>query len=127
MQQVDRSVSQALGAFLNNAFTPLIALIAIGSALPLLIPCVSPALVVGVSISLTYMKAARDLKRIDSTTRSPVYALFNEVGSCGRMAWFRLNLNLLPERLIIVTADRSTRSYTRCVCRMTCFRAEPPY
>ena len=77
-QQVDRVVSQALGAFLNNFFTPVMSMYAIGIELPLLVPACAPAMALGATVALRYMKAARDLKRIDSTTRSPVYALFNE-------------------------------------------------
>ena len=43
-QQVDRVVSQALGAFLNNFFTPVMSMYAIGRELPLLVPACAPAM-----------------------------------------------------------------------------------
>ena len=65
-------------SFLNTCFVPIIAFIAIVSNLPYLLPAVLPALLVSANVAVTYMKVARDLKRIDSTTRSPIYACFNE-------------------------------------------------
>ena len=78
VQAVDRNVSNTVMFLIRSLVAPLVSLFAIGRRVPWLLPCFVPVLAVAFSVALRYLSIARDLKRIDSTTKSPVYALFNE-------------------------------------------------
>jgi hypothetical protein len=52
------------------------------------LPCFIPVLAVAFNVARNYLLLARDLKRIDSTTKSPVYALFCvEINQCVECTW----------------------------------------
>jgi len=78
IQAVDRSVAMTTMFLIRSLVAPCVSLFAIGRQVPWLLPCFIPVLAVAFNVARNYLLLARDLKRIDSTTKSPVYALFNE-------------------------------------------------
>lgn len=78
VQAIDRSVSNSVIFLIRGLVSPLVSLYAIGSEVPWLLPCFIPMLAAAFHVANSYLMVARDLKRIDSTTKSPVYACFNE-------------------------------------------------
>ena len=78
VQAVDRNVASTMMFLIRSVAAPLVSLFAIGRRVPWLLPCFVPILAAALVVAKTYLSIARDLKRIDSTTKSPVYALFNE-------------------------------------------------
>mmetsp|Transcript_20847 Transcript_20847/g.62201 ORF Transcript_20847/g.62201 Transcript_20847/m.62201 type:complete len:930 (-) Transcript_20847:24-2813(-) len=78
IQAVDRSVSMTTMFLIRSIVAPLVSLFAIGREVPWLLPCFVPVLLIAFGVARNYLLLARDLKRIDSTTKSPLYALFNE-------------------------------------------------
>ena len=78
IQAIDRSVSNAVMFVIRGVISPMVSLYAIGSEVWWLIPAFIPVLACAFSVARNYLYVARDLKRIDSTTKSPVYAHFNE-------------------------------------------------
>ncbi|KAJ8612536.1 hypothetical protein CTAYLR_003705 [Chrysophaeum taylorii] len=78
IQSIDRNVSNAVVFVIRGVISPLVSLYAIGSSVWWLLPCFIPMLAAAFQVAVSYLHVARDLKRIDSTTKSPVYACFNE-------------------------------------------------
>jgi len=78
IQSIDRNVSNAVTFCIRGAVSPLVSLYAIGVSVWWLILCFVPMLFAAWRVAQSYLSVARDLKRIDSTTKSPVYATFNE-------------------------------------------------
>lgn len=78
IQSIDRQVSNAVTFCIRGAVSPLVSLYAIGVSVWWLLPCFVPMLTAAWVVAKRYLLVARDLKRIDSTTKSPVYGTFNE-------------------------------------------------
>lgn len=78
IQSIDRTVSNAVTFCIRGAVSPLVSLYAIGASVWWLLPCFLPMLIAAWRVAMNYLTVARDLKRIDSSTKSPVYATFNE-------------------------------------------------
>jgi len=78
IQAVDRQVGNSVTFVIRGAVQPLVSLFAIGAHVPLLLPCFFPVLYISYKVCIAYLRVARDLKRIDSTTKSPVFSCFNE-------------------------------------------------
>ena len=57
---------------IRSLVAPCVSLFAIGRQVPWLLPCFIPVLAVAFNVARNYLLLARDLKRIDSTTKSPV-------------------------------------------------------
>mmetsp|Transcript_8958 Transcript_8958/g.12444 ORF Transcript_8958/g.12444 Transcript_8958/m.12444 type:complete len:1272 (+) Transcript_8958:52-3867(+) len=78
IQAIDRNVSNAVVFVIRGFVAPIVSLYAIGTRVWWLLPCFIPVLVTAFQVARDYLIVARDLKRIDSTTKSPVYQCFNE-------------------------------------------------
>eukprot|EP00835_Amoeboradix_gromovi_P005060 NODE_442_length_8548_cov_0.231862.p1 type:complete len:1245 gc:universal NODE_442_length_8548_cov_0.231862:1465-5199(+) len=78
IQVVDREVSGVLSYYLYNGLGTISILFLISSITPLFMLAVVPVAIIYYYISSYYLKTSRELKRLDSTTRSPIYAQFSE-------------------------------------------------
>lgn len=78
---IDESLADGLGFFLNQALQ-LTAIIAAGIAVsPLVLAFAIVLLFFRVLIARLYLPGARDVKKIESTTRSPIFELFDSVAT----------------------------------------------
>ena len=77
--QVDRVIPGNLGNFAVGLVAPLLSLYAVAVSAPPALALLLAVALVALVFARTFLLTARDLKRLDSTTKSPVYALFNEV------------------------------------------------
>ncbi|KAJ3190722.1 hypothetical protein HK101_008433 [Irineochytrium annulatum] len=75
---IDNSLADAYRMFVNTLATSLSTFILICYATPLFVVPLVPLLGVYYFMQAVYRKTSRELKRLDSTTRSPLYANFGE-------------------------------------------------
>ena len=78
IQVIDREVSSVLSYYLYNGLGTISILFLLSSITPMFIFAVIPVSIMYYYISSYYLKTSRELKRLDSTTRSPIYAQFSE-------------------------------------------------
>ena len=78
IQAVDRSVAMTTMFLIRSLVAPCVSLVRHRPPSSVVITVLHPRVAVAFNVARNYLLLARDLKRIDSTTKSPVYALFNE-------------------------------------------------
>eukprot|EP00854_Cymbomonas_tetramitiformis_P009056 gene9056-10731_t len=78
IQSIDQDVVSSFFSFIWALFAPLTTVVAIASNLPLLLAGLVPIVMAFVRIARRYLTSARELKRLESTCKSPVYAHFGE-------------------------------------------------
>ena len=77
-QKTDRNLSSSLGSFVTSVPLPGVALYACAGHQPLELLYLLPVVAIVLRVATVYMRAARDIKRLGSIAKSPVFALFNE-------------------------------------------------
>ncbi|CAN0096597.1 unnamed protein product, partial [Discosporangium mesarthrocarpum] len=78
MQEVDKELMEAFKSTVACAFSALAIVVVISYTVPFLIIFLVPVSAVAVWFGIRYLKASRELKRLDSVSRSPIYAHFSE-------------------------------------------------
>ncbi|KAK1568814.1 hypothetical protein Q3G72_029144 [Acer saccharum] len=75
---IDRNVANSMNAFMNQVWQLLSTFVLIGIVSTISLWAIMPLLVLFYAAYLYYQSTAREVKRLDSITRSPVYAQFGE-------------------------------------------------
>lgn len=75
---VDMSVMNSLGLFVQSLFQIFGILGIISSVTPVFLAFILPILSLYVWVARSYLNASRELKRLESVSRSPIYAQFSE-------------------------------------------------
>ncbi|KAJ3075135.1 hypothetical protein HDU98_009089 [Podochytrium sp. JEL0797] len=78
MSVVDQNVMMALRFFLNRVFVGLTVMFVISSGSLYFVAAVIPIAMVSMHIGKMYLAASRELKRLESVSRSPIYNQFSE-------------------------------------------------
>ncbi|XP_061984251.1 ABC transporter C family member 12-like [Populus nigra] len=76
--EIDRNVANFANNFLNLAWQLLSTFVLIGTVSTISLWAIMPLLILFYSAYLYYQNTSREVKRLDSITRSPVYAQFGE-------------------------------------------------
>lgn len=76
MGEIDVNLTQTMNMTLNSVLSVVTSLVVIIAVTPLFASLVLPLLYIYFKIMNFYRNSAREIKRLDSTTRSPVYAHF---------------------------------------------------
>ncbi|XP_011043294.1 PREDICTED: ABC transporter C family member 12-like isoform X3 [Populus euphratica] len=76
--EIDRNVANSANNFLNLAWQLLSTFVLIGTVSTISLWAIMPLLILFYSAYLYYQNTSREVKRLDSITRSPVYAHFGE-------------------------------------------------
>ncbi|KAK3596597.1 hypothetical protein CHS0354_020940 [Potamilus streckersoni] len=79
IETVDNNLPQTLRMWMNTFFTSLSTLIVISYSTPIFLAVIVPLGILYYLIQRFYIPTSRQLKRIESTTRSPVYTHFGEI------------------------------------------------
>jgi ABC-type multidrug transport system fused ATPase/permease subunit len=80
MKDIDQEVSLFAGLFLATALKIILFLLVIVYVHPLVLCSMIPVALLYGFIGYRYLNAAKELKRIDSSSRSPIFSLFSESG-----------------------------------------------
>ncbi|KAJ3155346.1 hypothetical protein HK101_001556 [Irineochytrium annulatum] len=75
---IDKDVMPSFAIFLsciNDAFSVIVLITLIT---PIFVFAILPIAVVYIAVAVRYLAVSRELKRLDSTTRSPIYSMFSE-------------------------------------------------
>ncbi|KAK4858272.1 hypothetical protein QYF36_013686 [Acer negundo] len=75
---IDRNVANSMNMFMNQVWQLLSTFVLIGIVSTISLWAIMPLLVLFYAAYLYYQSTAREVKRLDSITRSPVYAQFGE-------------------------------------------------
>ena len=75
---VDQEIPFNLRTFMNHCLQIIITIVMIGMATPLFLVIILPVAILYYFIQKFYVPTARQLKRLESTTRSPIYSHFGE-------------------------------------------------
>jgi ABC-type multidrug transport system fused ATPase/permease subunit len=75
---IDTSVMNRLGDFFECLVSSVQTILIIGVSLPLMLFCMAPVVLYFWYVSNQYLKISRDLKRLESVNKSPVFVLFSE-------------------------------------------------
>jgi ABC-type multidrug transport system fused ATPase/permease subunit len=78
LQSIDQELMNYIGDTLRNLLHTIIILIIVFSATPIILILIIPLAIGSILIANPYLHISRDLKRLDSITRSPIYSLFTE-------------------------------------------------
>ncbi|KAK9476428.1 P-loop containing nucleoside triphosphate hydrolase protein [Lipomyces japonicus] len=78
VNRVDENLARVFTNFFTNTFKVLFAIIVISSANPIIILFAIPMTVLYVYFQKFYLRTSRELKRLESVSRSPIYAHFQE-------------------------------------------------
>ena len=78
IESIDNSVMQAIEVFIERVFSGLSIIVLIGSIAPIFLVIVPPTIIMFVYVAKLYVTVSRDLKRLESISRSPIYAQFSE-------------------------------------------------
>lgn len=78
IENVDVMVMEAVEYFVNRVINGVTIIVVIGSLVPNFLYGVLPVIFVYHYVAKRYLMASRELKRIESVTRSPIYAQFSE-------------------------------------------------
>ena len=104
LDQIDQTLPGSFGQFVASTLNIMGAMVAIAVVTPSFSVAIVPLLAVYVSITNYYRRCARELKRLDSVTRSPIFSHFGEtlgglplIRSFKRQTLFRRNNELLLE------------------------------
>jgi len=81
MVDIDQNLMEQLGSFFELFSFTVAIFIVLGVYLPWLILALAPIGVLAYWVSHLYLPTGRELKRLDSTSRSPIYAHFSETMS----------------------------------------------
>ncbi|KAG6581465.1 ABC transporter C family member 12, partial [Cucurbita argyrosperma subsp. sororia] len=76
---IDRTLAHIMNMFLGQLWQLLSTFVLIGLVSPISLWAITPLLIVFYAVYLYYQSTSREVKRLDSITRSPVYAQFGEV------------------------------------------------
>ena len=74
----DMSVMGCLGFFVQSLFRMINILVIVTFATPLFLLFITPTLVLYYYVAKAYLNTSRELKRLESVTRSPIYGQFSE-------------------------------------------------
>ncbi|KAI8930188.1 hypothetical protein BC831DRAFT_508630 [Entophlyctis helioformis] len=77
-KDIDQEVGSSIGDFLGRLISTIVTLLLIIVVTPSTIFGIAPVAAVYVGIGLQYLRSSRELKRMESTTRSPIYSHFGE-------------------------------------------------
>ena len=75
---IDQDIPFSLQAFMNHSLQIIITIVMIGMATPLFLVIIFPVAILYYFIQKFYVPTARQLRRLESTTRSPIYSHFGE-------------------------------------------------
>ncbi|XP_028090867.1 ABC transporter C family member 12-like isoform X4 [Camellia sinensis] len=75
---IDRNVASLMNSFLNQVWQLLSTIVLIGIVSTISLWAIMPLLILFYAAYLYYQSTSREVKRLDSITRSPVYAQFGE-------------------------------------------------
>eukprot|EP00800_Vazella_pourtalesii_P021766 TRINITY_DN821_c0_g1_i2.p1 TRINITY_DN821_c0_g1~~TRINITY_DN821_c0_g1_i2.p1 ORF type:complete len:1532 (-),score=331.57 TRINITY_DN821_c0_g1_i2:43-4638(-) len=75
---IDESIPMSMSDFINTFFSVMVTIIIISYATPLFLIVVVPMIIFYLFVQRFYVCTSRQLKRIESITRSPVYSHFQE-------------------------------------------------
>lgn len=78
MQSIDREAMGNIMQFISCSFMPILSAYVIASRFIYLLALMLLVLIAAFQVAKTYLQSARELKRLDSTAKSPVYAHFTE-------------------------------------------------
>jgi len=78
MNTIDESLTRSLGMLLSMAFSALSVLVTIGIITPFFLTSLLPLGFLYRYIQKYYLSSSRELKRLDSISKSPIYAQFSE-------------------------------------------------
>merc|ERR1711892_223969 len=78
MDATDSMIPNMLSAFLYNSFEILATIVTISYSSPEFLIAVVPVLIIFYGIKIFYIKTSRQIKRLESSSNSPIYAHLNE-------------------------------------------------
>lgn len=76
--KVDEVLVRVISMFFRNGFQVIFVLIVISTGTPIFLVLIIPLTALYMYIQQYYLRTSRELKRLDSTTRSPIFAHFQE-------------------------------------------------
>ena len=112
---IDETIPSSIREFLWTFFTVVITIIIISYATPLFLTVVIPLLIFYLCVQRFYVASSRQLKRIESITRSPIYAHFQEslTGVCTIRGYKRQNDFILENERRV---DHNQEVYYPSIC-----------
>ncbi|KAI8621801.1 P-loop containing nucleoside triphosphate hydrolase protein [Chytriomyces sp. MP71] len=75
---IDNDVMRTFDELMGTVIDALAVLIVVASITPIFLVALVPILFIYMSVSKRFLACQREIKRIDSTTRSPIYSMFSE-------------------------------------------------
>jgi len=107
---LDNALPNALQAWAQSLFTILSIIIIISMNMPWFLVALIPLLVIYTVIQSVYLNTSRQLKRLESIARSPIYSHFSEVLSgCTTIRACR------KDNMFIRNCEELMDSYNRCL------------
>ncbi|ODQ67153.1 multidrug resistance-associated protein 1 [Nadsonia fulvescens var. elongata DSM 6958] len=78
MFKVDEVLARVFSQFFSNSVKVMFTIMVISSSTPAFLLVIGPLLVLYIYFQRYYLRTSRELKRVDSVTKSPIYAHFQE-------------------------------------------------
>ena len=75
---VDETIPRSLRSFLMTFFSVITTIIVISISTPIFLAVIVPLLIIYIIIQRIYVRTSRQLKRLESVSRSPIYSHFQE-------------------------------------------------
>ncbi|KAI3644541.1 hypothetical protein MP228_010705 [Amoeboaphelidium protococcarum] len=95
---VDEVLPRSWNSFFRTMFSVLTTLVVISASTPLFLVMAVPMAIIYYTVQQYYLRSSRELKRLDSVTKSPIYAHFSEtLGGVSTIRAYGSNLRFLQE------------------------------
>ncbi|OLY82861.1 Metal resistance protein YCF1 [Smittium mucronatum] len=77
-ETIDHQIPRSFDSWASSMMTVLVTLVVIATSFPLFLAAVVPIILAYYLVYKYYIVSSRELKRLESTTRSPIYSMFQE-------------------------------------------------
>ena len=122
---IDETIPRSIRSFLSTFFTVIMTIVIISYATPLFLTVVIPLVIFYLFVQRFYVCTSRQLKRIESVTRSPIYSHFQEsLTGVSTIRGYRLQNNFILESESRVDLNQEVYYPSICANRWLAIRLE---
>lgn len=113
----DQQLPETVITYLSTSANVLTTIVMISTSTPFFLPCLIPIFFIYIHAQRFYINTSREVKRLDSVSRSPIYAFFSEVLT-GLMTIraFQAQGTFMERMYMMVDRNQRVRTYPWCVC-----------
>ncbi|KAJ3267821.1 hypothetical protein HK104_005600 [Borealophlyctis nickersoniae] len=122
---VDNEVIQTISFFTMMLLSSLLTLLVVAAVTPLFLIVVLPIGLVYYRVAMWYLSCSRELKRLDSVSRSPIYGLFSEtLSGCATIRAFGEEERFSRDNEAMIDANHRAHWWLWTANRWLAFRVE---